>query len=156
MRILVISDTHGNSNRAFLAHTTSEPIDAIIHLGDGSSDADLLREILGITVINVAGNCDSDSNTPRELLWECEGKKILLTHGNMYHVKSGYTRLLQRALELKVDAALFGHTHQAFHEIKSSVLLLNPGALANHAHHRSYAVLEINPNAISFRHFDID
>ncbi len=156
MKVLVISDTHGNTNGAFKAHTLSEPVDIVIHLGDGCADAILLRESLDIPVINVAGNCDSGSISPRELMWECEGKRILLTHGDAYHVKSGLARLRQRAEEIAADAVLFGHTHQGMLENHASLLMLNPGALSNGTHHRSYAVLNITPDGITSRHYDID
>lgn len=156
MKVLVISDTHGNVDRALSAHTLSEPVDAVIHLGDGSADADLLRFVLDVPVVSVAGNCDPCSDAPRELLWECEGKRILLTHGDTYQVKSGQGRLLLRSIELKAEAVLFGHTHQAFCEVYSGVLLLNPGALANHVSRRSYAVLTITQGKISSQHFEMD
>lgn len=151
-----MSDTHGNTNCAFTAHTFSEPVDAVIHLGDGSADADLLRETLDIPVISVAGNCDHCSNAPRELVWECEGKRIMLTHGDAYQVKSGLARLRQRAWEIGVDAVLFGHTHQSVSENCSGLLLINPGTLSKTSHHRSYAVLDIRPDGIISRHYDID
>ena len=156
MRVLVISDTHGNFNHAFKAHTNSEPVDVIIHLGDGSADADLLRKALDVPVINVAGNCDPGSNAPRELLWECEGRRFLLTHGDAYQVKSGLARLRQRAHKIRVDAVLFGHTHQSVLEIDAGLLLLNPGSLSNYGHNRSYAVLNIMPEGIAARHYDLD
>lgn len=156
MKILIISDTHGNVNRAFDAHTICDTVDIIIHLGDGAADADLLREALEIPVINVAGNCDPGSKAPRELIWECEGKRILLAHGDAYRVKSGLARLLCRALETGADAALFGHTHCAFSESQSGVLLINPGTLANYGNYRSFAVLHIDSEGISCCHYGID
>ncbi|MDD2898879.1 MAG: metallophosphoesterase [Desulfuromonadaceae bacterium] len=157
MKILVISDTHGNVNGAFAAHTRSEPVDAIVHLGDGSSDADILREALDIPVISVAGNCDPGSTSPRECVWECEGKKLLLTHGDAYQVKSGLVRLQQRVLELGIDGALFGHTHQRICEKFSGILLINPGTLAAYGMSRSYAVLSITlEEGLTCRHFDLE
>ena len=156
MRVLVISDTHGDVNRAFKAHTLAEPVDVIIHLGDGSADADLLRDTLDVTVINVAGNCDPGSNAPRELVWECEGMRLLLTHGDAYLVKSGLGRLRQRAEEVGVDAVLFGHTHQALLENNSGLLLLNPGTLSSFSNHRSYAVLILSPEGMTAQHFEMD
>lgn len=154
MKVLVISDTHGNVNRAFIAHTRTEPVDCIIHLGDGGVDADVLRDTLDIPVINVAGNCDPGVRAPRERVWECEGKRILLTHGDAYHVKSGLVRLMQRGKEIEADAVLFGHTHQAVCERQSGLLLINPGSLANHCHYRTYAVLNITAEGIDCRHYD--
>jgi uncharacterized protein len=156
MKVLVISDTHGSSKRAFNAHSLSEPVDAIIHLGDGAADADLLREALDVPVINVAGNCDPGSKAPRERLLECEGKRILLTHGDAYQVKSGLARLRQRAEEVGVDAVLFGHTHLGIQENHAGLLLVNPGTLSNAAQHRTFAVLIISPEGITSRHYDID
>jgi hypothetical protein len=156
MKALVISDTHGNASLAFRAHTLSEPVDAIIHLGDGAADADLLREALEVTVINVAGNCDPGSLAPRELVWECEGKRILLTHGDLYQVKRGLEWLRMRAEEIGADAVLFGHTHQGIQENHAGLLLVNPGTLSNAGHHRSYVVLDITPDGIISRHYDID
>jgi len=156
MRVLVISDTHGDVNHALSAYDAlAEPVDAIIHLGDGYADAFLLCQTLDMTVINVAGNCDLGANAPRELVWECEGKRILLTHGDAYKVKSGLSRLRQRAEEIGVDAVLFGHTHQALLEKQSGLLLVNPGSLASYGLHRSYAVLNIVPEGITVQHFDI-
>ena len=156
MKVLVISDTHGNANCAFRAHSLSEPVDVIIHLGDGAADADLLREALDVPVINVAGNCDLGSAAPREQVWECEGKRILLTHGDLYQVKRGLAGLLQRAEEIGADAVLFGHTHQGVLENHAGLLLVNPGTLSHAGHHRSYAVLTISPDGITSRHYDID
>lgn len=156
MKVLVISDTHGSVNRAFRAHTLAEPVDAVVHLGDGAADAEMLREALDVPVINVAGNCDPVSNAPRERLWECEGKRILLTHGDAYGVKSGLARLRQRAEEIGADAVLFGHTHLGVLEEHAGLLLVNPGTLSKTSQHRSYAVLDITPVGITTRHYDID
>ena len=135
MKVLVISDTHGNVNRAFTAHTRSEPVDVVIHLGDGSADADLMREALDVPIINVAGNCDP---------------------GDAYQVKSGLARLRQRAEEIGVDSVLFGHTHLGVLENHAGLLLVNPGTLSNVGHHCSYAVLIITSEGITSRHYDID
>ena len=156
MKVLVISDTHGNVTRTFAALALCEPVDALIHLGDGSVDADLLREALDIPVINIAGNCDSGSDAPRERVLEFEGIRIFLTHGDAYQVKHGLSMLRKRALEIGVDAVLFGHTHQGLLENHSGLLLLNPGTLSNHCHQRSYAVLNITPEGITSKHYNID
>lgn len=156
MNVLVISDTHGNISLALKAHSLSEPVDAILHLGDGSADADLMRDVLNIAVVNVAGNCDPGSSAPRERVWECEGKRILLTHGNIYGVKTGLERLEQRARDVGADAVLFGHSHLATHELHSDLLILNPGTLTRASHHRTYAVMSISSDGISARLYDID
>lgn len=153
MKVLVVSDSHGNSKRVFDVHSHAGPVDAVIHLGDGSADADMLRDALDVPVISVAGNCDLGSTAPRERVWECEGKRFLLTHGDAYQVKSGLERLRQRAVEVGVDAVLFGHTHHGICENASGLLLINPGALASYSDHCTYAVLSITFEEITCRHF---
>lgn len=148
MKLLVISDTHGNFTLALKAHSLSGQVDTIVHLGDGISDADLMREVLGIHVISVAGNCDLGSSAPRELLWECEGKRILLTHGDAYGVKAGLERLKRRALEVRADLVLFGHSHLATQELQSDILFLNPGPMTNAILEKSYAVVDVTPGSI--------
>ncbi len=156
MKALVISDTHGNVPLALKAHSLSEPVDIIFHLGDGSDDADLMRDLLDVPVINVAGNCDIGSKAPRELVWECDGKKVLLLHGDAYGVKAGLSRLDQRARGIGADAVLFGHSHLALNELRSELLVLNPGTLMHACHHHTFAVMTISSEGIIASLHDID
>jgi len=151
MELLVISDTHGNLASALHAHSLSAQIDVVIHLGDGFSDADLMRELIDEPVISIAGNCDLGSSAPRELLWECEGKRILLTHGDAYGVKSGLDRLRRRAQEVRADLVLFGHSHLATQELHSDIMLLNPGTMMDGALLKSYAIVDVSAFGITAR-----
>jgi putative phosphoesterase len=156
MRILVISDTHGNSSLAYHVCQLAAPFDFLIHLGDGADDAALLRDVLDVDVINVAGNCDLGSAAPRELLWECEGKSLLMLHGDACGVKYGLGTLEKRAMEVGAAAVLFGHTHCATITSLSGILAVNPGTLNHSAHYKSYAILEIAPEGISAQLHSID
>lgn len=155
MRILIISDTHGNSSLAFKACDMAEPFNVLIHLGDGGDDAVLLQHVLDQEVIHVAGNCDPGSTAPREQLWECEGKKLLLVHGDAYGVKNGLGRLERRAIEVGADAVLFGHTHCAVVTTLSGILAINPGTLMRTSQRTTFATLEITPQGITADLFDI-
>lgn len=152
---MVISDSHGNWPLVLRAVNPSEPVDCVIHLGDGDDDAELLARITGADVIRVAGNCDTDSDAPRELLWECEGKRLLLVHGDRYGVKSGVGRLEQRGIEAGADCVLFGHTHCATVITLSGILFVNPGALMRSDRPATFALLEITPEGISATLHDI-
>lgn len=109
----------------------------------------MLRLALDCPVLSVAGNCDPFGIAPREIMWECEGKRILLVHGDAYGVKTGLVRLEQRCCELQVDAVLYGHSHVARLETRSGITFLNPGTLARDALPQSYAILEISGDDIS-------
>lgn len=156
MKILVISDTHGNYPLAIRACDMAEPIDAVVHLGDGSADADLLTRIMDIPIIRVAGNCDQGSDAPRELVWEVQGKRLLLTHGDRYGVKNGLSRLEQSGITNRVEAVLFGHTHQAVVTTLSGMLFVNPGTLMGSSSLTTFSILEITSDSISASLFDID
>jgi len=144
----VISDTHGNFTHALQAHSLAEPVDAVVHLGDGVEDAKLLRSVMNLDVIAVAGNCDHGAAEPRELLWECEGKRILLVHGDAYGVKRGLGGLQKRANEVRADIVLFGHSHRATCITSSDILFLNPGALTQSSAGKTFAILEISGDGI--------
>ncbi|HEX9079642.1 MAG TPA: metallophosphoesterase [Desulfuromonadaceae bacterium] len=156
MRLLVISDTHGNYHLALRACDLAEPVDAVIHLGDGGEDAGLLSHILGDRLIRVVGNCDHRSAGPGELLWECEGKRLLLVHGDRYGVKNGLARLEQRGIETRADVILFGHTHCAMIDTLSGILFVNPGTLMHSDRQTTYAILDITPAGVTARLHDID
>jgi len=155
MRILVMSDSHGNTPLALKACDMAGDIDALFHLGDGAEDAEILVHALDVKVIHVAGNCDHGSASPRELLVECDGKKLLLMHGDACGVKGGMGMLEKRAREAGVDAVLFGHTHRATVTTLSGILAVNPGTLMRTAQQKSFAILEITPAGISAQLFDI-
>ncbi len=155
MRILVISDTHGNYPLALRAWDLAEPLDAVIHLGDGGDDAELLSRIMGTEVIRVAGNCDHGSTEPRELLREYEGNRLLLVHGDRYGVKSGLARLEQRGIDVRADCVLFGHTHHATIVTLSGILFVNPGTLMCSSQQATFAVLEITPAGVTATLHDI-
>ena len=156
MRILLMSDSHGNFPLALKACDTADTFDCLLHLGDGADDAALLAHALEAEVIHVAGNCDIGSTSPRELLWECEGKRLLLVHGDAYGVKSGLGRLEARAVALGADAVLFGHTHRATVTNLSGILAVNPGTLMRNALQTTFAVLEISSAGITARLYEVN
>mgnify|MGYP000949154618 CR=1 FL=1 len=149
MRILVVSDSHGNYRNLFKARELAGQIDTIIHLGDGEGDAAMLAEAEEIPVLQVAGNCDFGAGAPRELLETLSDTRLLICHGDRYGVKLGLTQLLERAKNCGAAAALYGHTHQAQVEQYDGIWLINPGTLWGRAPFLSYAILELQPGTIS-------
>lgn len=145
VRILVMSDSHGNE-RAIRNALASEPhADAVIHLGDGAAEAlRVAREDTRPWHI-VRGNCDLGEAVPVNKTVTLGGATLYLTHGYAERVKSGLLTLTYTAREKEVAAALYGHTHipdVAFHE---GLVLLNPGAIGSTG---NYAVLEITAGDI--------
>ncbi len=143
MRILIVSDTHGNDTGIVLALHALQPVDLVVHCGDGEADIRLLESIDTTASVRVAGNCDVGSAAPRELLCEWKGVKVLICHGDRYGVKAGLAKLEARGCEAGVQAILYGHTHLAMIEKRSGILLINPGTLFSQASFQSCALLEI-------------
>ena len=117
MKIIVISDSHGDCAAVTEVMKRQRGADLFLHLGDGISEFEAAAESLGLPHFGIKGNCDfgrSDSQTTATL--ELDGRRIMLTHGHLYGVKYGLSRLEAAARENNADIALFGHTHIKFDE----------------------------------------
>lgn len=143
MKILVVADTHGNY-LAPLEIFKETGAEMLIHLGDEIDDACTLELILERPVIKVPGNCDPGSKEPRELLQTITGNRFFMTHGDLYRVKNGLSRLIEKAKSLRAAVALFGHTHVPLIHKQDGVLLINPGTLMAGSDAKSYALLDVN------------
>lgn len=129
MKILIISDTHGNVSDVLRKIKTMEEPDMLFHLGDYVEDGIRLKEELNIPAIIVRGNGDCiriDFNDDE--LVEVKGKKIFLTHGHKYDVRFDISKLYYKAQEVGADYALFGHTHVPMIERIKNIVIMNPGS----------------------------
>ena len=107
--------------------------DAVVHLGDYYSDAeDLQEEYPQLQIYKVPGNCDAHRgwiNEPETRIEKICGVNLFLTHGHRHHVKRTLIRLIADARASRVQAVLFGHTHQAHcTQEEDGLWVLNPGA----------------------------
>ena len=132
MKILVLSDSHGGKSFMRECVRTLQPR-AVIHLGDYYSDAeDLEEEFPELYFYKVPGNCDAHRSwvpEPETRVEKVCGVKLLFTHGHRHMVKQTLIRLVADARASKVQAVLFGHTHQAHCEqLEDGLWVLNPGA----------------------------
>lgn len=125
---IVISDTHGAKDKLKSLLGVFNAADALIFLGDGLCDLSVIENELTVPLIKVRGNCDLKA-AERERVLEIGNHRFLLTHGDAYGVKRERLGLYYRALELKCDYALYGHTHLPEIEVEQGVTLINPGTL---------------------------
>lgn len=139
-KILVVSDTHGRRETLQRCIDISAPFDIIIHCGDGVKDLRSADIPGNCVVLAVAGNTDIYSSPDEEssLIENIEGKKVLITHGHLFNVKSGVFSLAKFADEIAADIVFFGHTHQSFLSNNNPVLF-NPGDLST----GSYGIITI-------------
>lgn len=152
MNILVLSDTHGDIEKAEKAIRDNEDVGLVIHLGDYFRDAQKLSGMFpDLKMEYIYGNSDfMVENIPAEKMLEIEGKRIFITHGHRYSVKWDYERLYKKAEELKADLLLFGHTHIADIVYKGSCCIMNPGSISDPRddNNESYAVIKIHDNVL--------
>ncbi|OYD08296.1 metallophosphoesterase family protein [Paludifilum halophilum] len=143
MRVLIISDSHGDGDR--LKRIAEEvAADHIIHCGDFSTDAE---ELPSRPMTVVQGNCDWEDK-PLEDWWEKEGVRFFVTHGHRHQVKSSFLPLRYRAEETGAQVACFGHSHVPVCEQSGNILLINPGSITmpREFPQPTYAVLERSGN----------
>jgi putative phosphoesterase len=149
----VISDTHGDRSCIRNAIRLAGKVDAWIHLGDNTRDAEALHALTGLKVYFVRGNCDFDLSIPAEGILEFENARVLAAHGHQYAVKWTLREITARMEELNCDAALFGHSHVSSLSASGRRLLLNPGSASvpRNGQKPSFAVLTVNGNDINAR-----
>lgn len=129
MRILIVSDTHGNISDVLRKIKTMEKPDMLFHLGDYVEDGIRLKEELNIPTIIVRGNGDySRTDFNDDELIEIKGKKMFLTHGHKYDVRFDISKLYYKAQEVGADYILFGHTHIPIVERIENIVIMNPGS----------------------------
>lgn len=147
MKILIVSDTHGQENNLEKVLEKEGDIDRLIHLGDVEGGEDYIRSMVDVPVDMVAGNNDYYSDLPGEMLIRLGNYQAMLTHGHYYYVSRGTDRLAQAALERGADIVMYGHTHVPHLEQRPGLMILNPGSLSlprQENRQPSYIVMEID------------
>ena len=132
MNILILSDTHGDINKALEMYYRLKPeydFDTIIHCGDYEKDASAISDAVKLPVFSVPGNCDRSHSEDAKVI-ETPAGNILITHGHIQNVNYGYDRLLYLAEEKNCELTVFGHTHVAMFEDFDGIMLFNPGSLS--------------------------
>ena len=133
MRILVVSDTHGDTaNLDFVIRTLISRLDLVIHLGDGAHDLDRLHRdgLSQLPRLQVKGNMDSDARLPPSRVAEVCGHLIYVSHGHGALASGSLLPLTLAAKAAGASACLFGHTHRPQKSYSDGLLVLNPGSLA--------------------------
>lgn len=131
MRIIVISDTHGNYNALESVFLRNSDADWLIHLGDGERELDnfiISNPSFERKIIHIAGNCDYNSFSPEQFVLPVSDYKIFATHGHKYGVKSSLENIKKTAKEFGCNIILYGHTHERFMINEDGFYIMNPGS----------------------------
>ena len=147
MKILVVSDSHGDYNVISRLIRSQTKAEVIIFLGDGYEEfQDLRLDFPQKMFYGVRGNNDWSCPLPLNDEITLEGKKIFFTHGHREHVKYGLDVLKTAARQRHADIVLFGHTHEPYTEYDNGLYIMNPGCI--HRTCCSYGVIDNKKNGI--------
>jgi putative phosphoesterase len=150
LRIVVLSDTHGDFRGFYRIVNDQAGADLFLFLGDGARELEEIRDLYpDKKILSVKGNCDLGSPDPEEAVCMAGEKKILFTHGHMLGVDRSDERLLDFARASRAQVALYGHTHVARIHYENGVYLMNPGSVSKPREGGpSYGILDITPAGI--------
>jgi len=136
MKILLVSDTHGDINclRNTVIPKHMREIDLVIHLGDYVRDFNEVKRVFpGMIMVGVAGAYETGERAERILKFG-DGdaqQRILIMHGHDQGVKQGLGRIANYAKYKDVHACFFGHTHEPTIFTRNDVFFMNPGSLTD-------------------------
>ena len=139
MKVLVVTDSHGRLDYLMEMYEREKP-DIVISAGDYSEDVEELSYVYEDSKYYIVrGNCDyMDRNNEDNLEIDLGEKKVFITHGHLYGVKTSYDYLRMEAKGRECDLCIFGHTHIPFLE-EDTPTLFNPGA----AKDKVYGIIRI-------------
>lgn len=146
MKIVVISDTHGDLESIYKVIDDNIDAELFIHAGDSC----VLPHQIPLFRI-VKGNCDLGLDYPNELTIKTEYGDIYVTHGHTLYSISPY---LIESKNAKVF--IFGHTHKKYFEKINESYVLNPGSLVKprDGSKGTYAIIYLDKNKcdVEFKH----
>ncbi|QOV20005.1 metallophosphoesterase [Blautia liquoris] len=149
MKILIVSDTHGQAENLLRVLDRQGPVDCLIHCGDIEGQENYFRTLTDGPCYMVAGNSDWGTDLRRELEFSLDDYRVYLTHGNQFGVSLGTKQLRDEAKSRNMQFAMFGHTHRPLIEDADHLVLMNPGSLSyprQLGRKPSYIVMEIDKN----------
>ncbi len=141
MKLIVMSDSHSDTETIQAIRNRETDADAFFHCGDSelAVDSNFLQ---GMEVVQ--GNCDWGATFPETVLAEVEAEKVLMVHGHKHGVKESLMQLKYAAEQVSAGIVLFGHSHLYGAEWQEGVLYVNPGStlLPRGERVATYAVIE--------------
>ena len=130
MKVLIVSDTHGQDENLEETVLREAPFDYLIHCGDVEGREIFIEALAECPCTIVAGNNDFFTDLPYD----------------HYFVSQDYDKLVENAQAKGCKIAMYGHTHMPVIENEDGILVINPGSLTyprQRGRRPSYAVMQI-------------
>lgn len=148
-RIALISDNHSYYGEEVTDHLADA--DEIWHAGDIGELSSVEKYRKKKVFRAVYGNIDDQSVKelfPRNLIFECEGLKVFMTHIGGYPGKYN-ARVLDIIRKEKPGLYICGHSHicKVMPDKENHLIHMNPGAYGHHGFHKIRTILKFEIEA---------
>ena len=144
MKILLVSDSHGDYQALDQLAAKYPNMDLYLHAGDSEQDEFSIKPF-----ISARGNCDHYYDFPNYLI-------IPSPFGNIYVQHTPY---VSKSVinEHNAKIVIHGHTHVRRNETKNGILFINPGAIsyARDKFNGSYAIIEIDSKNVEVKFYTL-
>lgn len=155
MRLLVVSDSHGNSQILDeLISKYHEQVDAFVHCGDSElTSSNLVWSMMD----TVAGNCDYDPAFPQTIVKRDYDYPYLMVHGHRHDVRWTLDQLASLAKQEQVKFVFYGHTHILDFAEQDGIYFINPGSIKSPRgtfYEKTYCIVEANQKNVKINVFN--
>jgi len=137
MKILLISDSHGNGQAIDKLARMYPKMDLYLHAGDSQAD-----EWSILPFSSVKGNCDYYPDFPMHMKLPIPGGFLWMQH---------YPQVdISMLKENNVKLFIYGHTHRRDYKKVDDILFVNPGSISypRDDYYLSYAIITIDEKGI--------
>ena len=127
MEIVVVSDSHGASEKLLELERLYPHADAYLHCGDLEDECSLYPKW-----IFVRGNNDyfaSEEDMPSQRVVSIGNHKIFMCHSHLFPFYHREEAMIAKAKEYGCDIVLYGHTHRSDLKQKGDMVIMNPGSI---------------------------
>ena len=123
MKIVIVSDTHGDTLLLNKVYESNKDADLFLHAGDYQ-----IPDYMMHNYRYVKGNCDYSFEAPTEINIQTPIGKLHMEHGNNYFFINDTLNYIKM-----VNASIFivGHTHIPYYAKIGNTYMFNPGSLCN-------------------------
>lgn len=121
MKIIVVSDTHGDTSFLEVLPRMYPDCHLFLHAGDSELSEEMLSPF-----ISVKGNCDYYI-TRKALIKEIMGVRIFMIHGD--HTLLDLDMLAAYGKNNDANIVIHGHTHIPYYNVCDGVHILCPGSI---------------------------
>lgn len=138
MRIIVCSDSHGNSSALDEIYRRYPNCDLYLHAGDSEDDEWSIKPFE-----SVLGNCDYRGDFPTRRIIDTPYGTLLIQH----HPEMPKDIIK----EYKVKIFIHGHTHRRKDIEENGIRIINPGSISfsRDGNELSFVIIDINSKSVT-------